>query len=58
MKHYIEPKMNIFTGVLGKAIAQGILNGSVDEQLGKGRNRDFEESDKSRSDNGWTDGLW
>ena len=56
MKKYIEPKMQIGAGVIGDDIAQGIGQGSVDEQLGKERWDDTE--DLKKENDSWTDGLW
>ena len=56
MKKYIEPKMKIGAGVMGDDIAQGIGQGSVDEQLGK--ERWDTESDVDKETDSWNDGLW
>ena len=58
MKKYIEPIMIIGAGVMGEDIAEnGILPGSVDEQLGKERS-DFGEDDIKKETDSWNDGLW
>ena len=41
---------------MGDDIAQGIGQGSVDEQLGKERWDDTE--DLKKENDSWTDGLW
>ena len=57
MKQYIKPSTEDCKFVFLDRIAQQIIDGSTENQLGKQRGEDFSD-EAAEKGKGWSEGLW